>query len=411
MHAERDFQHMSGPTEWCRLSGMTCSSENQLIDACMAGRVDAVRAIVASDPGAVNRKASFIDSTPLIFAAHRGHLAIVEILLDQGAEVDARETASDTTALHWAAEGGHPAIIDRLLRAGAAMDVLDAWYGLGPASWASFVVWAPRRHADRPAAFDRLVQHGADVDAFACIARDEASSLAALLARRPEEDERKLGDVMNGDRPLHAAARRSSTTCIDVLARGGAALDAPNALGESPLAVATPAAADRLLALGAPLDVSARLARGDLDGARAMLTGDAWKSTPLLCALAERGTADAVDLLLRAGADPNVTAPELLNELPSASTPLHRAAKRGALDVVSGLLSAGADVDARAPRTALTPLHRAAAAGHKHVVQLLLERGADPTVKDLQHQATPAGWAEYAGHADVVRILGAKRKG
>ncbi len=384
---------------------MTCRKSPELIDACIEGNIDQARALVAADPAAVNRKASFIDSTPLIFASHRGHLAIVDLLLDHGADIHAREGASDTTAVHWAAEGGHPLVIDRLLDAGAERDARDAWYGLTPPAWASYVTWASARHADRNGAFAALVAHGAPTDAFAWIARGDASRLEALLEAAPSEATRALGDVVGGDRPLHVAARRGEIACVEALARRGAPLDSTNALGETPLAVATPDAATRLTALGAPVDVSTRLARGEIDAIVDLRPEDA---TRLLCATAQRGDARAVKLLLDRGADPNATGPELLSELPSESTALHRAAKKGFVEVARILLAAGANPNARAPRTDLTPLHRAAANGHVEVVEVLLVHGADPAAKDLQHRATPSGWAEYARHSEVVAALARK---
>ena len=47
------------------------------------------------------------------------------LLLDSGAEVDARTTARETP-LHFATEGGHTAVIKLLLEAGAAADSSDA---------------------------------------------------------------------------------------------------------------------------------------------------------------------------------------------------------------------------------------------------------------------------------------------
>ena len=61
--------------------------------------------------------------TPLIIAAHNGHLNSVKILLGYGADIDARGTLQDEdgdTALHYAVKGGHLEIVSELLALGAS---------------------------------------------------------------------------------------------------------------------------------------------------------------------------------------------------------------------------------------------------------------------------------------------------
>src|SRR5688572_18254162 len=115
---------------------------SDILDACQSGDVVRVRAALAADPDAVHETDAYLGSTPLILAAHRGYLEIVELLLDAGADVEKRERVSETTAVHWAAERGDVPVLERLVRAGARIDVIDAWFGLGPLGWASVVEWA-----------------------------------------------------------------------------------------------------------------------------------------------------------------------------------------------------------------------------------------------------------------------------
>ena len=61
--------------------------------------------------------------TPLIIAAHNGHLNSVKILLGYGADIDARGTLQDEdgdTALHYAVKGGHLEIVSELWALGAS---------------------------------------------------------------------------------------------------------------------------------------------------------------------------------------------------------------------------------------------------------------------------------------------------
>src|SRR5689334_5827129 len=109
-------------------------------------------AVLGRDPAQARIQDEHIGSTPLHFASHRGLADVVDALIAAGADVHARERVSDTTPLHWAAEGGHERIIRALVRAGARLDVVDSWFGLAPLGWATVVTWAPRFHADKPAA-------------------------------------------------------------------------------------------------------------------------------------------------------------------------------------------------------------------------------------------------------------------
>lgn len=92
--------------------------------------------------------------------------------------------------------------------------------------------------------------------------------------------------------------------------------------------------------------------------------------TPLLWA-AGTSRADIVELLLDAGADPN-----LCDE--AGSSPLTRAAGSGSIDVVDLLLSRGAVPDGGVVGNGWTALHSAALADRLDVVHRFLAHGADP---------------------------------
>jgi cytohesin len=66
--------------------------------------------------------------TPLHLAAARGHLAAVELLLQHGATVDARDRRNGTP-LHLAAWAGHLKVAEVLLRAGADLNALADYNG------------------------------------------------------------------------------------------------------------------------------------------------------------------------------------------------------------------------------------------------------------------------------------------
>lgn len=70
------------------------------------------------EEGADVDQRNVMGETPLIRAAHNGHLATVKALLEAGADVNALD-AGDNAALHWAAMRGHVEIVKVLLEKGA----------------------------------------------------------------------------------------------------------------------------------------------------------------------------------------------------------------------------------------------------------------------------------------------------
>jgi ankyrin repeat protein len=121
---------------------------------------------------------------------------------------------------------------------------------------------------------------------------------------------------------------------------------------------------------------------------------DSLGQTPLMVAVAF-GSSGAVDLLLKAGADPKAAAS-------SGATALHWS--RGDADKVRLLLDRGADINARS-QLGRTPLIVAAAStGSAEVVRMLLAKGAEVNTAD-NTGATPLMEATTAGQEDVVRLL------
>ena len=95
--------------------------------------------------------------------------------------------------------------------------------------------------------------------------------------------------------------------------------------------------------------------------------------TPLSLACTN-GNAAMIELLLKAGADPNTS-------LAEGETALMTAARTGRLDAVEVLLAHGADVRQKEKGRGQTALMWAAAEGHTAVVKRLIEAGADPRIR------------------------------
>lgn len=62
---------------------------------------------------------------PLIIAARSGQVGLVKLLLDRGADVNARDKETETTALIAAAHQGHVQVVDILLQKGVDVNAKD----------------------------------------------------------------------------------------------------------------------------------------------------------------------------------------------------------------------------------------------------------------------------------------------
>ena len=263
-------------------------------------------------------------------AAMVGDAAAVDRLLALGLPVDSRD-AQGCTALLRAAGGGHVDALSRLLAAGADPDL--AAHGGATALSAA----VSRRHLDvierlmrAGAALEHPLPDGITVLMLACALGlpDVAAKLIAAGA-----------DVTHGDeaglQPIHCAAlygfgardRATLLALLDTLLLAGADADAATALGITPLllllgARAEPGAACDEAVIGAGverlLDEDASLQARDARGFGALH----------LAAL--HGMGGLVQLLLRAGADPD--ARDHLNRVPREI-----ASMRGYLDIAKSM--------------------------------------------------------------------------
>lgn len=151
------------------------------------------------------------------------------------------------------------------------------------------------------------------------------------------------GSGKRGMNELHDAAYRNDAECVAQLLAQGAAVDAPDGAGWTPLMWSI----DMAQAWGEPLRVVRLLLAAGADPEAATGAGET-----VLMRACERHNLAILDALLAAGADPNRGG--------DGSTPLHRATYEGFVAGIRRLLAAGADPRARdhRGRTAATVAHQ-----------------------------------------------------
>ena len=75
------------------------------------------------DAGAdINAKSHPLERTPLMLASQKGHISVCQLLLWKGANVNAKTRGLEATALHYAAQNGHDAVCRVLFECGANVD-------------------------------------------------------------------------------------------------------------------------------------------------------------------------------------------------------------------------------------------------------------------------------------------------
>ncbi len=298
-------------------------------------------------------------SDSLYAAAGRGHLLVIKLLLERGANIDHHSQFKDETPLHGAVYGHQLEVVVELVERGANVALCDKQgytplhvsADLGYTEIAAYLI-------SHGAYLHTKVETGVDIGLNAlhiATLSNHLDIISLLLDRNAEVD-------MDGPHDCRATHLAAQNGFVDVLLRlihGGADVNSQDDSAETPLHLAA------------------------------------------LC-----GQKAAAETLLQHGADVN-------SQDDSAGTPLHLAAFHGQNAAAEFLLQHGADVNARG-ENGETPMHAVLLSDDKindqqrlTMIQLLFDHSADLSISDLDGE-TLLFHAIRSRHMDITRYLLAK---
>ncbi len=333
----------------------------------------------------------------LFEAVKKGDAEVVKSLLAGGALVDAVNQYG-YTPLHWAAKNGYKAVVDLLLEAGADIKLLkkdsverelcqNILNGLLRSAVISNNIVKVQAYIAIGAGVNATDDDG-ETPLHLAAAIGQAAIVAALLDGGADVD----AVSQNRRTPLHWAVRNGCEAVVRLLLAAGALVDAVDLWGGSALIFAAEngyeAVVDLLLETGADItllkkdSVERELCQNILNG--------------LLRSAVISNNIVKVQAYIAIGAGVNATDGD-------GAMPLHWAASRGHAAVVAALLDGGADVDA-VSQNRRTPLHWAVRNGCEAVVRLLLAAGALVDAVDLWGGSALIFAAKY-GYEAVVQVL------
>ncbi|MCC7123690.1 MAG: ankyrin repeat domain-containing protein, partial [Acidobacteria bacterium] len=364
------------------------SALTSLLDSAGKGDAARVAAILDLHPDLVNQRGLLDGHTGLRTALHFGiaHELVVRTLLQRGADPNVRDEGDHAYPLHFAAERGDLTIVTLLIEHGADPVGAVTTHELDVLGWAVCFDSAPHLDVAR-----YLLAHGATHTLLSATAMGVVEAIRALAAAGADLNQRM--DRTNHRRtPLHLAVIKKQPTALSALLALGADTRLEDAAGLTAFDHAAINADDEMTRLlidaGAPMTLLAAIALDRADDierlvrehpdALSMTSRERWGQ--MLVQASRRAPGHVIDLLLRT---------------------LTR--YRAGLSVVNVADDEETAVDGA---SGYTPLHAAAFHGNDSAVDVLLAHGANPRRRDGKYCGTPAGWAAHAGHArTAARIL------
>lgn len=265
--------------------------------------------------------------TPLHVAANAGNFSMVEALINNGADLNAK--AGDKTALNLAKDGFESDQGQSYEAIAKLIEQSESWQARGENI--------------------ALLEKGAR--------NNDLEAVKSLIAK---------GTFVNqadseGETPLLLACKNGNVKMVHALLDASADFKQGDRDGEPPLFAAVRKGNSEIVQL--LLDKGANINQANNDG------------NTILHLAASKGAKRTVSLLLKSGADANIGRIKPDGKF-SSITPLHEAAASGNTGIVEALLAGGAKID-QPRKDGATPLHIAAINGSTKVIELLVEWGAN----------------------------------
>jgi len=269
----------------------------------------------------INARGVYKESTPLHLASDKGHLEVVRVLLEHGADVEA-QNEDKLTPLHRASRSGRGEVVRVLLEQGADGAAFDR-NRMTPLHWASF---------------------GGYVE------------VTRILLERSKDAAAK---DKNGWTPLHWAAFEGRVEIVRILLKHGVDATVRDKAGRTPLHRSS--SEGHLQVTRVLLEQGVDTTAQDMDGRTVLHRASIGGHVKIVRFLLDHG----VDMAVR---DKN------------GRTPLHHASLEGHLEITRVLLEHGSDTTIE-DQNACTPMELARRNRHFRVVRIFLEYDLDVTAE------------------------------
>jgi ankyrin repeat protein len=216
----------------------------RFVEACAEGNTEALRHLLAEDPHlirATDPNAHHPGWTGLHAASRHGRTAAVRLLLDHGADPNAREAGDNTTPLHWAAAHGHLDAVRALLDAGGDVHGFGDVHEADVIGWATSPIGSPSDTTPPPVRQELialLLERGARHHIFSAISIGGLDVIRALVEQNPASLDRRMSRFEQKQTALHYAISRKRYDILELLIELGADLEAADQNHQTALAVA-----------------------------------------------------------------------------------------------------------------------------------------------------------------------------
>jgi ankyrin repeat protein len=390
----RDVQHAlareRGFQDWKALKTSAEAPRDEagltaLLAAADRGDAAAVAAVLDKEPGIIDQRGLLAGHNGLRTALHFGvhHHAVVRELLVRRANPNIRDEGDNAFPIHFAAERGDLEIVKLLVEHGADPIGAGTTHLLDAIGWAVCFDYATRTDVAR-----YLLARGARHTLLSAAAMGDVDAIRQT-AREGADLNQRMDRTNHRRTPLHLAVIKRQSASVSALLALGADPNSEDAAGLTPLDQAALTGdldmAQQLISRGAEIRLAAAILLdrpadlNQLIQSNPDLLSNNRLWARLLVRASSQASGEAVEALLRT-ARRHRAGLTIVNMEDDRET---------AVDEASGYM----------------PLHAAAGSGNTTTAAVLLRHGANPRVRDGKYYGTPAGWARFFGHAATRDLI------